>query len=48
MQSKADARKLDIATQTHLRRSVVRAVRGGMSQTRASKVHGASLRAVSK
>jgi transposase len=39
---------LDIATQTHLRRTVVQAVRGGMSQTEASKVYGASLRAVSK
>jgi transposase len=39
---------LDIATQTHLRRTVVQAVRGGMSQTEASRVYGASLRAVSK
>jgi transposase len=48
MQSRVDARKLDIATQTHLRRSVVKAVRGGMSQTRAAQVFGASLRAVNK
>ena len=48
MQSKTDARKLDIATQTHLRRSTVQAVRGGMSQTRAAEVFGPSLRAVSK
>ena len=48
MQNKTDARKLDIATQTHLRRSAVQAVRGGMSQTRAAEVFGASLRAVSK
>jgi len=48
MQRKADARKLDIATQTHLRRSVVHAVRGGMNQLRAAEVFGASLRAVSK
>ena len=48
MQSKTDARKLDIATQTYLRRSVVQAVRGGMSQTEAAQVYGASLRAVSK
>ena len=48
MQRKPDARKLDIATQTHLRRSVVQAVRGGMSQTRAARVFGVSLRAVSK
>jgi transposase len=48
MQSRVDARKLDMATQAHLRRSVVQAVRGGMSQTRAAIVYGASLRAVSK
>jgi len=48
MQSRVDARKLDIATQTHLRRSAVQAVRGGMSQTQAAEVFGASLRAVSK
>jgi transposase len=48
MQGKADARKLDVATQTHLRRSVVQAVRGGMSQTQAAQVFGASLRAVNK
>ena len=48
MQSKTDARKLDIATQTQLRRSTVQAVRGGMSQTRAAQVFGPSLRAVSK
>ena len=48
MQSRTDARKLDIATQTHLRRTVVQAVRVGMSQTRAAEVFGASLRAVSK
>ena len=48
MQGKTDARKLDVATQTHLRRSVVQAVRGGMSQTQAAQVFGASLRAVNK
>ena len=48
MKNRPDARKLDIAAQTHLRRTVVQAVRGGMSQTEASKVYGASLRAVSK
>lgn len=48
MQNRVDARKLDIATQTHLRRSVVKAVRGGMSQTQAAQVFGASLRAVNK
>ena len=48
MQGRTDARKLDLATQTHLRRSVVQAVRGGMSQTQAAQVFGASLRAVNK
>jgi transposase len=48
MGSKIDARKLNAATQGHLRRSVVQAVRGGMSQTEASRVFGASLRAVNK
>jgi len=48
MQTRVDARKLDMATQAHLRRSVVQAVRGGMSQTQAAIVYGASLRAVSK
>ena len=48
MKNRPDARKLDIAAQTYLRRTVVQAVRGGMSQTEASKVYGASLRAVSK
>ena len=48
MKNRPDARKLDIATQTHLRRTVVQAVRGGMSQTEASKVYGVSLRAASK
>jgi transposase len=33
---------LDIATQTHLRRTVVQAVRAGMSQTRAAEVFGVS------
>ena len=48
MNNRPDARQLDIATQTHLRRTVVRAVRGGMSQTEGSKVYSASLRAVGK
>ena len=37
-----------MAAQTHLRRAAVQAVRGGMSQTGAAEVFGASLRAVSK
>lgn len=48
MANKVDARKLDAATQTHLRRSVVHAVRAGMSQTEAAKVFGVSLRAANK
>lgn len=48
MPSKPDARKLNAATQTHLRRSVVQAVRGGMSQTQASQVFAVSLRAANK
>ena len=48
MQGRTDARKLDVATQTHLRRAAVQAVRGGMSQTQAAQVFGASLRAVNK
>jgi transposase len=48
MRTKSDARKLDGATQAHLRRSVVRAVRGGMRQTQAAEVFGISLRAVNK
>ena len=48
MVSKVDARKLDAATQAQLRRSVVRAVRGGMPQTQAAQVSGVSLRATNK
>lgn len=48
MVSKTDARKLDAATQAHLRRSLVRAVRGGMTQTQAARVFGVSLRAANK
>lgn len=48
MPNKSDARKLDAATQAHLRRSLVQAVRGGMSQTQASQVFGVSLRAANK
>lgn len=43
-----DGRKLDRATQAHLRRQVVLAVRGGMTQAEAARVHGLSLRAVQK
>jgi transposase len=48
MASKSDARKLDTAALTHVRRSLVQAVRGGMSQTEAARVFGVSLRAASK
>jgi transposase len=48
MGAKTDARKLDMATQAHLRRTVVQAVRGGMTQTQAGAIFGASLRAVNK
>ena len=48
MKGRPDARKLDIATQTNLRRTAVQAVHGGMRQTEASNVFGVVLRAVSK
>jgi len=48
MKTKTDARKLDVATQAHLRRLVVEAVRGGMTQIGAASTFGVSLRAVSK
>ena len=48
MDTKTDARKLDGATQSHLRMLAVKAVRGGMTQTEAAATYGVSLRAVSK
>src|SRR5712692_4936679 len=48
MSTKTDARKLDGATQAHLRKLVVEAVRGAMTQTEAAATYGVSLRAVSK
>jgi len=48
MSKKPDARKLDGATQAHLRKLVVDAVCGGMTQTEAARTFGVSLRAVSK
>ncbi len=48
MAKKIDGRKLDPATQAHLRRSVVLAVRASMTQTEAARTFGLSLRAVSK
>lgn len=46
MATHADARRLDPATQTHLRRTVVKAVRAGMTQTAAAATFGLSVRAV--
>jgi transposase len=48
MSTKTDARKLDGATQAHLRKLVVKAVRCAMTQTKAAARYGVSLRAVSK
>ena len=48
MKAKTDARKLDGATQAHLRRLVVKALRGGMKQTVAAEQFAVSLRAVNK
>lgn len=48
MQKRTDARKLGAPALQLLRRQVVGAVRGGMSQTEAARTFGASLRAVSK
>lgn len=48
MATKTDARRLDSATQEHLRRSVVKAVRAGMKQTHAAETFGVSVRAVNK
>ena len=47
MRATPDARKLGAAAQQLLRRQVVQAVRGGMTQTAAARTYGASLRAVS-
>ena len=48
MSTKTDARTLDSATQGHLRKLVVKAVQGGMTQTQAASTYDVSLRAVSK
>jgi transposase len=48
MSTRPDARKLDGATQAHLRKLVVQAVRGGMTQAVAATTFGVSMRAVSK
>lgn len=46
MRTTPDARTLGAAAQQLLRRQVVQAVRGGMTQTAAARTYGASLRAV--
>ncbi|WP_307852699.1 IS630 family transposase [Paraburkholderia aspalathi] len=46
MKTKTDARQLDQATQAHLRKMVVQAVRGGMTRAEAARTYGVSLRAV--
>lgn len=46
MRQKTDARTLDSATQAHIRRLVVLAVRDGMKQTAAAQKYQVSLRAV--
>ena len=48
MRMKIDARKLDSATQAHLRRLVVLAVRSGMKQGEAGHKYQVSLRAVNQ
>lgn len=46
MKTKTDARKLDQATQAHLRKMVVKAVRGGITRAEAARTYDVSLRAV--
>ncbi len=48
MATRTDGRQLDAATQAHMRRTVVKAVRGGLTQTAAAKTFGVSLRAVNQ
>lgn len=48
MGTTADARTLGAATQAHVRRLVILAVRGGMKQTEAATQYRVSLRAVNK
>ena len=48
MEARVDARTLDAATQAHLRRLVVLAVRGGMKQGEAAQKYQVSLRAVNQ
>jgi transposase len=48
MVKRADGRRLDAATQAHVRRTVVQAVRGGLTQTAAARLFGVSVRAVNQ
>lgn len=43
-----DGRRVDARTQAHVRRSAVKAVRAGMTQTEAARTFGVSVRAVNK
>ncbi len=48
MLSRIEGRRLDAATQAHVRRTAVKAVRAGMTQTAAAVAFGVSGRAVNK
>jgi transposase len=48
MPTRADGRRVDAATQAHVRRSAVKAVRARMTQTTAAVTFGVSVRAVNK
>jgi len=48
MAKKPDGRRVDAATQAHVRRAAVKAVRAGMTQTAAAVTFGVSVRAVNK
>ncbi|WP_309673140.1 IS630 family transposase [Gemmatimonas sp.] len=48
MRTHTDGRRVDAATQAHVRRTAVKAVRAGMTQTAAASTFGVSVRAVNK
>ncbi|MFN8980744.1 MAG: helix-turn-helix domain-containing protein, partial [Gemmatimonadaceae bacterium] len=48
MVKRVDGRSLDAATLAPVRRTVVQAVRGGLTHTAAAKLFGVSVRAVNK
>ncbi len=48
MPTRTDGRRVDAATQAHVRRTAVKAVRAGMTQTAAAATFGVSVRAVNK